>query len=359
MILDQVQIKNFRSIQDTTIKFAPPCRVLVGINESGKSNILRAMALLDDDIKPHRNTDLREALPDESTIEHSHVWFIFRFEKNESDILYESVLKQILTSAKNPEIVSSGETRYRVKEFCATRNQGLYIVNILKETKYFTSWTLPEQHQLIDGWKKPTTACPSDYATYIKDKSYNLADYKFVRAKDFPDVPELYLEDATIDDLSQLIRVALVEITKDALPDTLFWEYDEDNLLPNSIKIDAFINDPLTCIPLQNMFLLSGITDIKIDVQVARKGTDNQFQNYLDRIARKTTAHFKSVWKEYKNIEFSLRFHSDFIVPGIKETNVHDFERRSDGFKRFVTFLLLISVKVKVQELHNTLLLID
>ena len=52
MKLDRVEIKNFRSIQDIKIDFDPPCRVLVGINESGKSNILNALALLGDDYDP-------------------------------------------------------------------------------------------------------------------------------------------------------------------------------------------------------------------------------------------------------------------------------------------------------------------
>ncbi len=45
MKLNRVQIKNFRSIKDIEIDFDPSCRVLVGINESGKSNILNALAL--------------------------------------------------------------------------------------------------------------------------------------------------------------------------------------------------------------------------------------------------------------------------------------------------------------------------
>ena len=81
--------------------------------------------------------------------------------------------------------------------------------------------------------------------------------------------------------------------------------------------------------------------------------------SHLDRIANKTTNHFRKVWREYRNIEFSLRLDADQIIPGIKELNTHDFARRSDGFKRFVTFLLMISVKVKADLLRNTLLLID
>jgi energy-coupling factor transporter ATP-binding protein EcfA2 len=126
-------------------------------------------------------------------------------------------------------------------------------------------------------------------------------------------------------------------------------------------RLDSLSDNPDTCIPLKNMFLLAGIEEgnIKVSLTKAREGTDNQFQNDLDRIADKTTSHFKAVWKEYRGIEFSLRLNADHIVPGVREKNVHDFERRSDGFKRFVTFLLIISVNVKTDKIQNTLLLID
>ena len=77
MKLKRVQIKNFRSIKDAEINFDPNCRVLVGINESGKSNILRALSLLSDEYEPSPE-DVREPLPDESESDQdSYVRFIF------------------------------------------------------------------------------------------------------------------------------------------------------------------------------------------------------------------------------------------------------------------------------------------
>ena len=66
MRLSKVQIKNFRSIADLTLNFDPPCRVLVGINESGKSNILNALSLLDEDVLPEKD-DVRDIWPDETS----------------------------------------------------------------------------------------------------------------------------------------------------------------------------------------------------------------------------------------------------------------------------------------------------
>lgn len=357
MKLNRVEIKNFRSIKDITVNFEPACRVLVGINESGKSNILNALAFLDEDRKPVKKDDLREALPDENPIEESYVRFIFKFEKDESDELLENVSSKILANDNNPELVSISGKKQTIKEYCTARNEGLYSANILDEKKSFKYWTV--SGQLVAGWKKPTSACPADFSVELKGQKYVLAKYKLIREGDFTDIPEGYLEDAKIDDLSTISGDSITTITKENLPDTLFWEYDEDSLLPSSVKIDAFSADPDTCIPLKNMFTLAGITQISTSIASAKARGNNQFQNYLDGIAKKTTTHFRSVWKEYQNIEFSLRLNADHIEPGVKEKNTLDFSKRSDGFKRFVTFLLMISVNVKTDELTDTLLLID
>lgn len=359
MKLDRVEIKNFRSIKDITVNFDPPCRVLVGINESGKSNILSALALLDKGRNPVKKDDLREALPDEAPIEDSHVQFVFKFEKDESDQLLEEVSSRILSNVKYPNIVSLGEKNKTVEGFCASHGEGLYSANILDEDKLFKYWRLESKYKLLSDWKKPTSACPQDYNVELMGEQHTLAHYKLIQVTDLPDVPEGYLEIAKINDLAELTGDVITEIVEKNLPDTLFWEYDEKNLLPSSVKIEEFSDNPDSCIPLKNMFALAKIDNIKASIDDAKEGTANQFQNYLDRVAKQTTNHFRKVWKEYKNIEFSLKLNADQIIPGVKEKNIHDFARRSDGFKRFVTFLLMISVNVKTDNLLDTLLLID
>lgn len=359
MKLDRVEIKNFRSIQGITLNFDLRCRVLVGINESGKSNILDALALLGSDRKPVPEHDLREALPNEDPIKDSYIMFVFKFEEKESDRLLESVLSKILTVAKDPDIVSISGKNEKISKFCAAQKEGLYIVDITEETRYFQYWELASEYQLIAGWKKPTADCPADFPVKLRGLQYTLAEYKLVHAAALDEIPEGYLEDASIEDLSELFGGVIRKIAKENLPDILFWKYEKGNLLPGNVDIANFSSDPDSCVPLKNMFTLAGIKDIKADIDKERAGGDNRFQNYLDRVAKKTTNHFRSVWKNYKNIEFSLKTNVDQIRIGIKDKNTYDFARRSDGFKRFVTFLLMISVNVKTDNLHDTLLLID
>ena len=168
MKLTSVQIKNFRSIKNIEINFDPSCRILVGINESGKSNILNALALLSDDYDPVKKDDLREALPHEGQIEESEVTFVFQFEKPESDKLIEAVSTKIISDVKNPDMVLSGKKKFSIKEFCATRNEGLYSADILEEEKRFKYWSFDEKYQLLEGWKRPTSTCPADFQIELK-----------------------------------------------------------------------------------------------------------------------------------------------------------------------------------------------
>ncbi len=358
MKLIRAEIKNFRSIKDEQIIFDPACRVLVGINESGKTNVLKALSLLGNEYDPKKD-DLREALPDENPITESYIRFVFALNKDETEAIAEEVAEKLMVNTDNPIIALNGTNKISLKKFCAQRNECLYRINIIEEKKDSTYWSLPSSYKLMTGWKKPSKSCPADFTIEAEGQKFILAKYSLVRTADFENIPENYLEDASIGDLSRVVGNAMTSHVDDNLPEGLFWEYSEDNLLPNSIKIAEFSANPELCVPLKNMFNLAEIDDIKTSISEAREGTDNKFQNYLNRIAKKTTNHFKSVWKEYKDIEFSLKLNADQIIPGVKEKNIHDFAKRSDGFKRFVTFLLLISVNVKTENLTDTLLLID
>ena len=47
MLLKEVKIKNFKSIQECNLDVAKGCKVFVGLSESGKSNLLYALSALD------------------------------------------------------------------------------------------------------------------------------------------------------------------------------------------------------------------------------------------------------------------------------------------------------------------------
>jgi hypothetical protein len=192
-----------------------------------------------------------------------------------------------------------------------------------------------------------------------EDDGKVISNFKFIYTSDYPAIPIEYLEPLEMSDLSLFVGKCVAESIAAQLPNVLFWQYTDENLLPSSIPAAQFAALPQSCIPLRNMFRLAGIENIDAALSEAKAKSRNALDNFLSSVAAKTTKHFRGIWKEYKNIEFTLRADGENLIPGIKEKNVFDLEVRSDGFKRFVSFLLLVSALVESGHLSETLLLID
>lgn len=358
MKLNRVKIKNFRSIEDLEIELNPPCRVLVGINESGKSNILQALALLGD--KTPTRDDIREPLPDEPQVTEASVDFIFEFNNEEVDNILKIISSKILSKNKGLPIVKIAKKELNLKEFCANNREGLYSVDVITQGKKASYWSLDDDYSILADWKKPAEACPKDFTIDTKGtEKLTIANYSIIYKPDHQDIPEEYLTDASVEDINELLGAEIIKVVNEKLPKCLFWVYDEKYLLPASLKIDDFSANPDVCVPLKNMFILAGVTDIPTAINNAKQSSRNSLTNFLKSVANKTTKHFRDVWKEYKTVEFELKPDGDNIIPAVKEENSFDFAKRSDGFKRFVSFLLMISANVKTDLLKNTLLLID
>lgn len=153
MRLVRAEINNFRTIADVTIPLEPSCRVLVGVNESGKSNILRALALLDAQRQP-KSEDLREFGPDESPDDPAFVRFVFRLDPNEKAKVFEKLSAKIFDGGSHP-IIKMEERELTFREFCDWKQEVIYEVDIRTKERELSHWALPGKPQLCQGWLKP------------------------------------------------------------------------------------------------------------------------------------------------------------------------------------------------------------
>lgn len=360
MKLKQAIIRNFRSVEEVVIDFVPSCRVLVGLNESGKSNILKALALLDGSTPS--SSDLRRKVRGDPPIQPraSFVRFVFQLDDGERERVRKNTMGKILTTSKNPHIATVNEVRKDLAAFCSmsTYRDGLYNAYIQEETTGPLYWGL-KSAELLDGWKAIPEGC-QDYVE-IREEEIPLADYKLVRISDFSDIEEGSLEDASIDDLTSIVGEQIREIVAEKLPEVRFWEYDKGNVLPPSKNIEEFKADPDSCMPLRNMFSLAGYENIAESIDAHYKEDEPQmFVDFLEDIADSTTRYFRGAWKEHRDVSFNLTYNGADIIPSILGGKTrYRMQDRSDGFKRFVTFMLMISAAVKADNLSNTLLLID
>ena len=137
----------------------------------------------------------------------------------------------------------------------------------------------------------------------------------------------------------------------------IFWEYSDSHLLPPNVNIENFKNNPDICMPLKNIFYLSNIKDIQQDIENAAK-KDKGLYSFLENISNKATKEFRKIWPDLKNIEFVISKDGEEFDIRIKEKEFYSNEDRSDGFKRFIAILLMLSIESRTQK-YNRLILFD
>jgi ATP-dependent endonuclease of the OLD family-like protein len=164
-----------------------------------------------------------------------------------------------------------------------------------------------------------------------------------------------------IDDLKNIILTNIKNYIiniEELYNNMIFWEYNDQYLLPSSLNIEDFKNDPDICIPLKNIFYLNNIIDIEQDIENASK-KDKGLHGFLEGISKEATKEFRKIWPDLKNIEFVITKDGEEFDIRIKEKEFYSNEDRSDGFKRFIAILLILSIESRTQEADNRLILFD
>ncbi len=357
MLLDKITIKNFRSIKELEINPEPKCQIFVGEIEAGKSNILKSISYLSKEMKPHKK-DIREP-SDGENIEDSYIDYDFKFTEEEYDKIY-SVFKDLIYCPDQKKLVIN-QKDYKLNMQELFKNIMGYIrVNFEEETRITDIFNIPNEN-FEENWKFISA---KQTPLLIKNTKLNseidISKYKIIDISDLEIPEEVLLDNLTNVNFKNLVRNPIIELINKKIPNVIFWEYNDKNLLPPKVDLDSFCEDPTICKPLKAMFDLQGIKNINVQISEAQSKSRNSLKNLLKRVAKVATKHFQSVWPDYKNIEFSLEPDGENIIIAIKDTyNDYNLSDRSDGFKRFVTFLLLISAKNKSNSLVNSIIIVD
>lgn len=355
MRLNRVQIKNFRSIAHAEIAFEPSCRILVGVNEAGKSNILRALSLLEKEAKPTA-ADIREVGRDEDPNQESYVRFIFTLDEAELQAAFEKLQSKLVPGDESRPFCKRGNQTYLLKEFCwATGAEILYQVDTKTADKRWSRWAVASEFEIMPNWRKPLAVNPP---VTVGNPPQLATKFSLINIENLT-MPSTAIADVGIQDVALLFYQERCAVISEKLPRTVYWTYAEANLLPAQIAIETFANSPITCRPLKNMFALAGIKDIRVALNEATKRY-NGMRNLVRRVSSAASEYMAKVWKECGSIKINLTINGPVFECTIEDTdNVYDFARRSEGFKRFISFLLLISAQAETSELENALYLHD
>ncbi|WP_298083496.1 AAA family ATPase [uncultured Campylobacter sp.] len=338
MKLDRFEIKNFRSIKDMTINIeernGKKCIILVGKNEAGKSNILKAISAVFGQYEVSIKDQNKNATDDKY-----YIRAIFKLEENDFNVLETGLFEEY--NIKDTNIFQNNlDIRNFIKE---SFNEILLTIKIddneEPRLKYWSYKTLDKKYKILRS-------------VYYEQNSKQIT----VSSKENSIGNELL-----INDLKNIIFTNIENYIiniEELYNNMIFWEYNDQYLLPSSLNSEDFKNDPDICIPLKNIFYLNNITDIEQDIENASK-KDKGLHGFLERISKEATKEFRKIWPDLDNIEFIIRKDGEEFDIRIKEKEFYSNEDRSDGFKRFIAILLMLSIESRTQEADNRLILFD
>lgn len=304
MKLSSITIRNYRSIEEVsfdivTLGDGTFTYGLIGVNEAGKSTILKALALKDG-LKNEKGESLPLARDFKDKTKSIEIEYTYSLEEKEQ----QEAKDYLMTNVPTVDIsgIDLNSVTYTAYFDFATPSQALEAVDVKNIKEENEHKTVIEEHLTKHiSWKTHESIFWTAEDRYLISQPINLAQFA-----------------ATPDDIS---------------------------------------------IPLKNCFALAGIVGIDaIKSRIALITESTEREQLENELGEKVSEHINTAWPKHPiKITFDIsdgliNFHvHDLNTKGKAKTA----DQRSDGFRQFVSFLLTISAQNKNDELSNSILLLD
>ncbi len=325
MELNKIEIKNFRSIKLADVIFDHKCLILLGKNEAGKSNVLKAIAAIFGKYTI-TDKDKRKKIDNERILE------------------TERYIRAIISLT--PEDIKTVYDRF-ISKYTGIEYIGFISKIKLDEyiQKVFNSFFI---HLQIGSGQNTNF----DY-TKPDDIGLNF------RQKLFIDDNKISTSGDVALDLNTLIFEIIYQLYTEKPFKCHFWQYQDNYLLPGRVNIADFIGNPSSCQPLEHIFQLCGRENILQEFSNSLE-EDGDYSNLLDQVSKKVTETFQGIWKDMEKTVIQFIPNGNEILIKLSDKAKYNFEDRSDGFKKFISILLMLSTQARANKIiDNDIILID
>ena len=341
MKLKKIKIENFKSIEKLELDIkkygSSYATFFLGINESGKSNILEAISLFDtpeskfDYNLIHNQKDNKNGPID--------LWFYLDFDQN------EDYIKFIQNECSDGGEVLDFKVKNILKNVYLQKGDDVFSENYEYE---------------IEGIKR---------GICIKKVQNTITEAGRMKINDILDIKRKAEADESYKDLNEeTVKEFLGDIIVDAIkqyePEVSRWVPSEKYLL-SSVDLNSFKDKPDSNIPLKNIFALSNVmTAEEIKEKIEEISNDQLRRKLSNELSKNTTNYVQEIWKHKIKFDIDISDSKKCTV-SIKdegdenEFNFHKMTSRSEGFKQFMSLILSLSVETKAIGKKNGLILID
>ncbi len=334
MIITKARIINFKSIEDIEIPFNKIgdsyTKIFVGINESGKSNILEALSFYESS-KQNVTYDhyCNQKLEDGNDC---NIRFYLDFENDEEELLKQYVHTKVITTVDFKFDISNvykyvylkpNNTKFNAFYMYSLRlyNNDLYIHdrNVRGENKIYI---VDEEHKTEEFEKLTNT-------TFIKYFDDYIAGFINVKG-----------------------------------PSVSIWNVSNQNFLYN-INLLSFKSNISTNKPLCNIFKMSGYEDEKAIISIIDKVSSPKCRSRLkDKLSDSLNNYIAKVWENQIDFVIDITETGNFtlFVKDKGKENIYDrfsISDRSQGAQHFLSLVFTLSLSANNHEKRNDLIIID
>jgi predicted ATP-dependent endonuclease of OLD family len=332
MRLIKIEIENYKSIKEMDFDFISygsgsnksNTAFLLGINESGKTNLLNAIYCIGNGIEgSYENVCYKEAQED-----NGDVWIHATY--------------QVLNNNDMTEVIQEDDN------FPDSLTKAIKIKTVGRELLLESD---ESSHDIFS----------------IELDSFNCEKYQITPSNLITEI-ETEIDEGnellSFDKLKSLIKEKVTPYIEANYPEITLWKSDASYLITEQISLTAFIANADISIPLQNMFYIYGKTDLQDmfdTIQTALKSAEKKAE-LVAKMSSVVTKHVNKIWKEHK-VNFKFAIDGDLMNIVIEdkqnEFKYYNMKQRSEGFKQFVSLILSLSAKNSGELLQNNVILID
>ena len=334
MIVKKAIINNFKSIEHIELDFDKVgnsyTKIFVGINESGKSNILEALSYFK---VPKSNVSFdsfcNQKLEDSEKCEIS-----FYLEIGDNDCY----INGIVDSSNKPQKIKFKISTI-IKRVFLQKNKNRF------ESSYEYDVELLDKNIFI----KKEQGLGNNYIPI---------DKYIINNKDVEGFQLL-----TNKLLLNLFRKNISEMIEKMEPDVSMWKPSPDYILSN-INLNKFKENTNSSKPLKNIFYLCGYTDDKIKEKIDKVSNHTQRSILSSKLNTEINNYIGRVWSNKISvvIEITETGNLSFLIKdqGVEnEHNRFEITDRSQGAQQFLSLILSLSLEAENHERKNEIILID
>lgn len=343
-IITKVTITDFRSIENDFVELGD-VGALVGANESGKTNILRAIKFIKPPITPDTPTDSYTISKEKDTrmLSTSFINQVFPRIEYELNDISRLIIDQNL---KNYVVGNQIEGATLTRQGNALTD---YSIELTIKTPPFIVENVSAQNVELAVEGKPNIAiAPTSWQIFEDHESYKQS----IEEKVVASLLKFYDPSTSREFIKEKIKAEILANLK-----VFFWTYEEKEIIQDVVPIAEFITAPETYPRVYDLFVLGG-WDKNMIATFLQNQSSAVYNNMLGQLSKDVTSIIKKSWRQNQKLNIVITHAGTALNILIRDNDYGtEYAQRSEGLKWFLSFL--ISFRAQTEKFKEYIILFD